>query len=38
MSNLDAAEAHLLNIAPAEYLLGQMPSLLQTRPPPPRAG
>ena len=29
MSNLDAAEAHLLNIAPAEYLLGQMPSLLQ---------
>jgi hypothetical protein len=29
MSNLDAAEAHLLNIAPAEYLLGQMPSVLQ---------
>jgi hypothetical protein len=29
MSNLDAAEAHLLNIAPAQYLLGQMPSLLQ---------
>ena len=29
MSNLDAAEAHLLNIAPADYLLGQMPSLLQ---------
>ena len=29
MSNLDAAEAHLLNIAPSEYLLGQMPSLLQ---------
>jgi hypothetical protein len=29
MSNLDAAEAQLLNIAPAEYLLGQMPSLLQ---------
>ena len=29
MSNLDAAEAHLLNIAPAGYLLGQMPSLLQ---------
>jgi len=29
MSNLDAAEAHLLNIAPPEYLLGQMPSLLQ---------
>jgi hypothetical protein len=29
MSNLDAAEAHLLNIAPVDYLLGQMPSLLQ---------
>jgi hypothetical protein len=29
MSNLDAAEADLLKIAPAEYLLGQMPSLLQ---------
>jgi hypothetical protein len=29
MSNLDSAEAHLLNIAPAGYLLGQMPSLLQ---------
>jgi hypothetical protein len=29
MSNLDAAEAHLLNIAPPSYLLGQMPSLLQ---------
>jgi hypothetical protein len=29
MSNLDAAEAHLLNLAPAWYLLGQMPSLLQ---------
>ena len=29
MSNLDAAEAHLLNIAPPEYLLGQIPSLLQ---------
>ena len=29
MSNLDAAEAHLLNLAPADYLLGQMPSLLQ---------
>jgi hypothetical protein len=29
MSNLHAAEAHLLNIAPAEYLLGQMPSILQ---------
>jgi hypothetical protein len=29
MSNLDAAEADVLKIAPAEYLLGQMPSLLQ---------
>ncbi len=29
MSNLDAAEALLLDIAPAEYVLGQMPSLLQ---------
>ena len=29
MSNLDAAEAHLLNLAPADYLLGQLPSLLQ---------
>ena len=29
MSNLDAAEAHLLNIAPPDYVLGQMPSLLQ---------
>jgi hypothetical protein len=29
MSNLDAAEADLLKIAPTEYLLGQMPSLLQ---------
>jgi hypothetical protein len=29
MSNLDAAEAHLLNIAPPQYVLGQMPSLLQ---------
>jgi hypothetical protein len=29
MSNLDAAEADLLKMAPAEYLLGQMPSLLQ---------
>lgn len=29
MSNLDAAEAQLLNIAPPEYVLGQMPSLLQ---------
>jgi len=28
MSNLDAAEAALLNIAPDEYLLGQMPGLL----------
>ncbi|HKE75534.1 MAG TPA: hypothetical protein VKB57_18065 [Acidimicrobiales bacterium] len=28
-SNLDAAEAHLLNIAPDEYVLGQMPSLLR---------
>lgn len=28
-SNLDAAEAHLLNIAPPDYLLGQMPSLLR---------
>jgi hypothetical protein len=28
-SNLDAAEAHLLNFAPAEYVLGQMPSLLR---------
>src|SRR4051794_10431258 len=29
MSNLDAAEALLLDIAPADYVLGQMPSLLQ---------
>ena len=29
MSNLHAAEAHLLNIAPAEYLVGQMPSILE---------
>lgn len=29
MSNLDAAEAHLLNMSPPNYLLGQMPSLLQ---------
>src|SRR4051794_12313668 len=29
MSNLDAAEAHLLNIASPEYVLGQLPSLLQ---------
>lgn len=28
MSNLDAAEAALLNIAPSTYVLGQMPSLL----------
>jgi hypothetical protein len=28
MSNLDAAEATLLNIAPPHYLLGQLPSLL----------
>jgi hypothetical protein len=28
-SNLDAAEAHLLNIAPPEHILGQMPSLLR---------
>jgi hypothetical protein len=28
-SNLDAAEAQLLNIASAEYILGQMPSLLR---------
>lgn len=28
-SNLDAAEAHILNIAPAEYVLGQMPCLLR---------
>jgi len=29
MSNLDAAEAQLLNLASADYLLGQMPSLLR---------
>ncbi|WP_158167761.1 hypothetical protein [Mycolicibacterium smegmatis] len=29
MSNLDAAEAQLLNLAPPEYLAGQMPSLLR---------
>ncbi|ULN48981.1 hypothetical protein [Mycolicibacterium goodii] len=29
MSNLDAAEAQLLNLAPSEYLAGQMPSLLR---------
>lgn len=28
MGNLDAAEAHLLNLASATYILGQMPSLL----------
>ena len=28
MSNIDAAEAALLNLAPEEYLLGQMPGLL----------
>jgi hypothetical protein len=28
-SNLDAAEAQLLNFAPAAYVLGQMPSLLR---------
>jgi hypothetical protein len=28
MSNLDAAEVQLLNIAPATYILGQLPSLL----------
>src|SRR4051812_41255396 len=28
-SNLDAAEAHLLNLAEPEYILGQMPSLLR---------
>lgn len=28
-SNLDAAEAHILNIAPAGYVLGQMPCLLR---------
>ena len=29
LSNLDAAEAGLLNIAPSNYVLGQMPSILQ---------
>jgi hypothetical protein len=29
MSNLDAAEAQLLNLAPADYVLGQMPCLLR---------
>jgi hypothetical protein len=28
-SNLDAAEAHILNIAPADYVLGQLPCLLR---------
>ena len=28
-SNLDAAEAQLLNLAPPDYVLGQMPSLLR---------
>jgi hypothetical protein len=28
ISNLDAIEAHLLQVAPADYLLGQMPCLL----------
>jgi len=30
MSNLDAAEAQLLNIAPPDYVLGQMPCLLRS--------
>ena len=29
MSNLDAAEAQLLNFAPADYVLGQLPCLLR---------
>jgi hypothetical protein len=29
ISNLDAAEAQLLNFAPADYVLGQVPSLLR---------
>src|SRR6476661_8765429 len=29
MSNLDAAEAQLLNLAPARYILGQMPCLVR---------
>jgi hypothetical protein len=29
MSNLDAAEAQLLNFAPPDYVLGQMPCLLR---------
>jgi hypothetical protein len=28
-SNLDAAEVHILNIAPSEYVLGQLPCLLR---------
>ena len=28
-SNLDAAEAQLLNLAPARYILGQMPCLVR---------
>ena len=28
ISNLDAAEAHLLSLAPASYIIGQMPDLL----------
>jgi hypothetical protein len=28
-SNLDAAEAHILNVAPADYVLGQLPCLLR---------
>jgi hypothetical protein len=28
-SNLDAAEAHILNMAPADYVLGQLPCLLR---------
>src|SRR5262249_58478355 len=36
-SNLDAAEAHLLTLAPNSYILGQMPCLLNhvQRPLPP---
>jgi hypothetical protein len=29
MTNLDAAEVHILNVASAEYMLGQLPSLLR---------
>jgi hypothetical protein len=29
MSNLDAAEAHILNLAQADYIFGQMPCLLR---------